>query len=102
MVAYHHDPGYQPLVGAQVRYFIRCRKGWLGAPGFSAAARRVAAREGLIGWSVCARRVHREEVVANSRFGILPWVADAAEDVGGRHPRAGGGEAAMVRPTMAD
>ena len=74
MIAYHHYAGYQPLVGAQLRYLIRCRTGWLGALGFSAAARQVAARDRFIGWSVRARRVHREEVVANSRFLLLPWV----------------------------
>lgn len=74
MVACHHYAGYQPLVGAQLRYLIRCRKGWLGALGFSAAARQVAARDRYIGWSARARRVHREEVVANSRFLLLPWV----------------------------
>jgi len=74
MVACHHYAGYQPLVGAQLRYLMRCRKGWLGALGFSAAARQVAARDRFIGWSVRARRVRREEVVANSRFLLLPWV----------------------------
>ena len=74
MVACHHYAGYQPLVGAQMRYLIRCRRGWVGALGFSAAARHVAARDRFIGWSVRARRVHREEVVANSRFLLLPWV----------------------------
>jgi hypothetical protein len=74
MVAGHHYAGYQPLVGAQLRYLIRCRQGWLGALGFSAAARQVAARDQFIGWNARARRVHREEVVANSRFLLLPWV----------------------------
>lgn len=74
MVDCHHYAGYQPLVGAQLRYLIRCRKGWLGALGFSAAARQVAARDRFIGWSAPARRGHREELVANSRFLLLPWV----------------------------
>lgn len=74
MVSCHHYAGYQPLVGAQLRYLIRCRKGWLGALGFSAAARQVAARDHFIGWTARARRVHREELVANTRFLLLPWV----------------------------
>lgn len=74
MIAGYHYAGYQPLVGAQMRYLIRCHKGWLGALGFSAAARQVAARDRWIGWSVPARRAHREELVCNSRFLILPWV----------------------------
>jgi hypothetical protein len=74
MIAHHHYIGYQPLVGAQVKYLIRCARGWLGALGFSAAARHVAARDRFIGWSVAARRAQREMVVANTRFLILPWV----------------------------
>lgn len=39
-----------------------------------APTQRKVARDRFIGWSVCARRVHREEVVSNSRFLLLPWV----------------------------
>jgi hypothetical protein len=74
MIAAHHYCGYQPLVGAQIRYLVRCDLGWLGALGFSAAARHLRDRDRWIGWSPSARRAHRQKVVANSRFLLLPWV----------------------------
>ena len=45
---------------------------WLGGLAFSAAAWRLAARDEWIGWSEPARREHLQEVIANSRFLILP------------------------------
>lgn len=74
MIAAHHYCGYQPLVGAQIRYLIGSRRGWLGAMGFSASAWQLRDRDRLIGWSPRARSVHLQEVVANSRFLLLPWV----------------------------
>jgi hypothetical protein len=74
MVSAHHYLGYQPLVGAQLRYLIRCERGWLGAISFSAAAWQLAARDRFIGWSAGARRAHLSLVVCNSRFLLLPWV----------------------------
>jgi hypothetical protein len=61
-------------VGAQRRYLIHSRDGWLGAVGFSAAAWKVAPRDLYIGWSAAARQVKLHYVVCNSRFLILPWV----------------------------
>jgi hypothetical protein len=69
-----HPLGHVALPQAHVRYLIRCRYGVLGALGFSAAARHLAARDAHIGWSARARAVNRELVVANSRFLLLPWV----------------------------
>lgn len=74
MIAAHHYCGYQPLVGAQIRYLIGSQRGWLGAMGFSAAAWQLRDRDRFIGWSPRARSVHLQEVVANSRFLLLPWV----------------------------
>lgn len=74
MIAAYHYCGYQPLVGAQMRYLIRCPRGWLGALGFSAAAWHLRERDRWIGWSCQARGVHLQEVVANSRFLLLPQV----------------------------
>ncbi len=74
MIAAHHYCGYRPLVGAQIRYLIGSSRGWLGAMGFSAAAWHLRDRDRFIGWSPQARRVHLPEVVANSRFLLLPWV----------------------------
>jgi hypothetical protein len=74
MITHYHYCGYRPLVGAQIRYLIRCQQGWLGAFGFSAAAWRLRSRDRFIGWSEQARAAHLPEVVANSRFLLLPWV----------------------------
>ena len=74
-IAGYHYLGHTPLVGAQQRYLIHSEyHGFLGALGFSAAARRVAARERWIGWSDQVRAAHLHRVVCNSRFLILPWV----------------------------
>jgi hypothetical protein len=70
----YHYLGHQRLVGAQMRYLIRCDGRWIGAIGFAASARRVAARDQHIGWSEQARRAHLQEVVGNARFVLLPWV----------------------------
>jgi hypothetical protein len=74
LIAAYHPCGSRPLVGAQIRYLIRCERGWLGALGFSAAAWQLADRDRWIGWSPQARVAHLPEVVANSRFLLLPWV----------------------------
>jgi Domain of unknown function (DUF4338)/Transposase Tn5 dimerisation domain/Transposase DNA-binding len=63
------------LCGAQLRYLIRCPLGVLGVLTFSAAARRVKARDTWIGWSELARRENLHLVVNNSRFLIRPGVA---------------------------
>ena len=71
----YHPHGAGPLCGAQMRYAIRSRRGeWLGGLAFSAAAWRVAARDRWIGWSEAARREHLPQVIANSRFLLLPWL----------------------------
>jgi len=69
----YHYLGAGPLCGAQIRYAVRSRQGeWLGGLAFSAAAWRLAARDEWIGWSEETRREHLQEVIANSRFLILP------------------------------
>jgi len=74
LIARYHYLGYKPLVGAQRRYLIHSRDGWLGAVGFSAAAWKVAPRDLSIGWRAAVRQVNLHYVVCNSRFLILPWV----------------------------
>jgi hypothetical protein len=74
LLAVHHPLGSGPLVGAQLRYLIGSERGWLGALSFSAAAWRLAPRDGWIGWSAAAHRAHLPRVVCNSRFLIAPWV----------------------------
>jgi hypothetical protein len=70
----HHPLGAGPLCGAQLRYLVRSRAGWLGALSFSAPARRLAARDTFIGWDEATRRARLPQVVNNSRFLILPAV----------------------------
>ncbi len=70
----HHYLGTGPLVGRQVRYLVGSTRGWVGALAFSAAAWAVAARDQWIGWSPEAREANLQDVVANSRFLIPPWV----------------------------
>jgi len=74
MMDRHHYLGAGPLVGAQLRYLVRSREGWLGALAFSAAARQVHCRDRWIGWTASQRRTTRERVVCNSRFLIVPGV----------------------------
>ncbi len=75
LIAGYHYLGYTPLVGAQKRYLIESEHySYLGALGFSAAARRVAVRDQWIGWSDAVRAENLHRVVCNSRFVILPWV----------------------------
>ena len=71
----YHYLGAGPLCGAQIRYAIRSHRGeWLGGLAFSAAAWRVRVRDEWVGWSEAARQQHLPEVIANSRFLILPWL----------------------------
>jgi hypothetical protein len=63
-----------PLCGAQIRYLVKCNRGYLGALSFSSATFALACRDRYIGWTEGARRAHLEQVVCNSRFLILPQV----------------------------
>jgi hypothetical protein len=71
----YHYLGYQPLPGAQLRYFARSREGLLGLFGFGAAAWKTAPRDRFIGWTAAQRTQHLHLVVNNARFLLLPWVA---------------------------
>jgi hypothetical protein len=70
----YHYLGYSPLPGAQMRYLIESDQGLLGALGFGAAAWKVGARDGWIGWDRATREAHLGRVVNNARFLLLPWV----------------------------
>ena len=73
LIAGYHYLGYVPAVGRQKRYLVESeRHGTLGAASFSAAAWRCAARDRWIGWSQAQRAAQLQQVVANSRFLILP------------------------------
>lgn len=70
----YHYLGYQPLPGAQIRYFARASNRILALLGFGAAAWKIAPRDRFIGWTDPQRRLHLQLVVNNARFLILPWV----------------------------
>lgn len=74
MMEAHHPLGGGPLCGAQMRYLVASEAGFLGGLSFSAAAWRLAARDGWIGWDEATRRAGLSQVVANSRFLILASV----------------------------
>jgi len=70
----YHYLGYQPLPGAQIRYFIRAQDRILGALGFGAAAWKTAPRDNWIDWGTKQRQSRLHLIVNNARFLILPWV----------------------------
>ena len=65
---------YQPLGGAQLRYFAWSENRPLALLGFAAAAWKVHARDRFIGWTAQQRQARLHLIVNNSRFLILPWV----------------------------
>ncbi len=74
LIERHHYLGYEPLAGAQIRYFVFGRSRLLAALGFGASAWKVAPRDRFIGWTHEQRSLNLRFVVNNARFLILPWV----------------------------
>lgn len=70
----YHYLGYQPLPGAQLRYFARSDGQVVALFGFGAAAWKTAPRDLFIGWTHAQREAKLQLVVNNARFLILPWV----------------------------
>lgn len=70
----YHYLGYQPLPGAQLRYFARADGRVLALLGFGAAAWKTAPRDRFIGWSAEQRERRLHLVTNNARFLILPRV----------------------------
>lgn len=70
----YHYLGYQPLAGAQLRYFVRSDERILALLGFGAAAWKTQPRDRFIGWSAPQREARLHLLVNNARFLILPWV----------------------------
>jgi len=70
----YHYLGYQPLPGAQLRYFARSSDRILALLGFGAAAWKTAPRDRFISWTPKQREKNLHLVVNNARFLILPWV----------------------------
>ena len=73
-MARYHYLGYQPLPGAQLRYFIRANDRIVALLGFGAAAWKTQPRDLFIGWSPKQREARLHLLVNNARFLILPWV----------------------------
>jgi hypothetical protein len=71
LVSDHHELGYRPLAGAQLRYLLRTEHGFAAALGFRSAALRSKARDRWIGWSPQARQAYIDRVVCNARFAIV-------------------------------
>lgn len=70
----YHYLGYQPLPGAQLRYFVRAGDRIVALLGFGAAAWKTRPRDQFIGWTPQQRERQLHRVVNNARFLILPWV----------------------------
>jgi uncharacterized protein DUF4338 len=70
----YHYLGYQPLPGAQLRYFVRADQRIIALLSFGAAAWTIKPRDRFIGWTANQRQKHLHLVVNNARFLILPWV----------------------------
>ncbi len=70
----YHYLGYQPLPGAQLRYFVRANDQIVALLSFGAAAWKTQPRDHYIGWSPAQRQQYLHHVVNNARFLILPWV----------------------------
>ncbi|MDI6773542.1 MAG: DUF4338 domain-containing protein [bacterium] len=70
----YHYLGYQPLPGAQLRYFAYAQDRPLALLGFGAAAWKTRVRDDFIGWTARQREARLHRLVNNARFLILPWV----------------------------
>lgn len=70
----YHYLGYQPLPGAQLRYFVRAQGRIVALLGFGAAAWKTQPRDRFIGWTAEQRKARLHLVANNARFLILPWV----------------------------
>ena len=90
LMAHEHPRGAGAFVGHQVRYLVGSAHGWLGAVGFAASARRLAARDTWMGWDEGLRCAHLHRVVGLCRFLIRPGVVcrNLASHVLGRVVRA--------------
>lgn len=70
----YHYLGYQPIPGAQLRYFVRSEAEVVALLSFGASAWKVKPRDNYIGWSHEQRKRNLHLVVNNARFLILPWI----------------------------
>ncbi len=72
LIIREHPLKAAPLVGAQLRYLIRCERGIIGAMGLGPAAFHLECRDGWIGWDRQAQEENRSAVIGLSRFLIRP------------------------------
>ncbi len=70
----YHYLGYNPLPGAQLRYFAKADNQVIALFGFGAAAWKTAPRDTFIGWTPEQREKNLHLVINNARFLVLPWV----------------------------
>lgn len=70
----YHYLGYQPLPGAQLRYWVYAGDRLVALISFGAAAWMCAPRDQFIGWNHEQRQKNLHRVANNARFLILPWV----------------------------
>ena len=70
----YHYLGYQPLPGAQLRYWAYAGDRLVALISFGAAAWMCAPRDQFIGWNHEQRQKNLHRIVNNARFLILPWV----------------------------
>lgn len=73
-VQQHHYLGYQPMPGAQLRYFVRAAGEVVALLSFGASAWKVKPRDEFIGWTSEERQRNLHLIVNNARFLILPWI----------------------------
>lgn len=74
LVDTYHYLGHRVAVGRSIKYLINSEFGLLGAISFSSASWRIKARDELLQKLGFPVDVHRDIVVNNSRFLILPHV----------------------------
>lgn len=77
LVGRYHYQGYTVAYGAQLRYLVwisQPQRQVVGCLRFSSPAWRLSARDQWVGWDEAVRGRNLQQVVANSRFLLLPWV----------------------------
>jgi Domain of unknown function (DUF4338) len=74
LIATHHYLGYRQPSGPCLNYLVFWQDRPVACARFGPAAWKVEARDRFIGWSPTQRQRHRQHLVNNDRFLILPWV----------------------------
>jgi len=74
LIIREHPLKAAPLVGAQLRYIIRCPEGIIGAIGVGPSSYYLECRDRWIGWDNPTRQAHLNQVIGLSRFLIRPGV----------------------------